>query len=178
MPVNYYACITPIQINAASIQELQLGRIRPYFRIGRGPMKEDSGNLWDYDAQYRVVMTNGIVIGHALVMGAGVALQARNRFPQLSRKLGKLVSEQGNVPYLLEQEGIITLPTKRHWKDKSDRTLIVSGITRLVALVNEHKISSVVMTRPGCGNGWLDWKDVKGDIEGLLDDRFTVLSGD
>ena len=140
-------------------------------------MKESSGDLWTIDAEYRVVTTNGIVTTNGLVMGAGVALQAKGRFPRLPRALGKLVREFGNVPFLLKQERLITLPTKNHWRDPSDISLIVSGVHRLVELVNGHNISSVAMTRPGCGNGWLDWDVVKAEIENVLDDRFVVLSG-
>lgn len=141
-------------------------------------MKEDSGDLWTYNAEYRVVTTNGVINSSgSLVMGAGVALQARQRFPRMPLELGLLVKMRGNVPFLFEQERVITLPTKNDWRDNSDLNLIVSSVKRLVALVDEREVSSVVMTRPGCGNGRLEWKDVKAEIEGLLDDRFTVLTG-
>lgn len=141
-------------------------------------MREDTGDLWSYEAEYRVVTTNNVVTPNGLVMGAGVALQAKRRFPELPLKLAKAVSKFGNVPILCKQEGIITLPTKRHWRDPSDIDLIVQSVKALVVLVDDNKIASVVMTRPGCGNGWLTWKDVKPQIEGVLDDRFTVLGGE
>lgn len=140
-------------------------------------MKEDSGNLWTYDAEFRVITTNGDVTKNGLVMGAGVALQAKRRFPDLPKRLGWLVTESGNQPYYFEREGIITLPTKHHWRNPSTIELIVSSIWKLVTLVDDLEITSVVMTRPGCGNGQLQWPDVRLVIEPLLDNRFTVLSG-
>lgn len=140
--------------------------------------KETSGDLWTYPAAYRVITTNGVVTSTAprkLVMGAGIAKQAKDMFPYLPETLGKLVLERGNIPLLLNHERIITLPTKHHWKDASDIGLIVSGILLLVELVDRNKIQSVVMTRPGCGNGWLSWDDVRPEIFPLLDSRFTVL---
>lgn len=141
-------------------------------------MKEASGDLWTFDAEFRCVTTNGVVTKYGLVMGAGVALQAKQRYPHLPEQLGRMVGEIGNFPFLFEQERIITIPTKWHWREKSSLNLIVCSIHKLVELVNDFEINSVVMTRPGCGNGQLSWEVVKAEIEKLLDDRFTVLTGE
>lgn len=141
-------------------------------------MKEDSGDIWAYSAEYHVITTNGVVKGDGqLVMGAGVALQAKKMYSQLPITLGGLVRESGNIPFLLTDHKLITLPTKNHWRDPSDIDLIVSGCHAMVALVNSFGIKSVAMPRPGCGYGKLNWNDVKAAIEHVLDDRFTVLNG-
>ncbi len=140
-------------------------------------MLEAKANLWDFPAEYRVVTTNGVTnIDSELVMGAGVALGAKQRFPDLPYKLGLWVEEYGNRPFLCREEGLISLPTKRHWKEDSDIELIVKSVKLLVAMVDKYGIQSVVMPRPGCGNGNLDWDSVRSRIEPLLDDRFTVVS--
>lgn len=112
-------------------------------------------------------------------MGAGVALRAKQFFPHLPQSLGIHVKSHGNIPYVDVHRGIITLPTKHHWRDDSDIDLIVSGVKRVVVLVNALPFPEerrIAMTRPGCGNGRLRWSDVKDAIEPLLDDRFFVLT--
>ena len=55
-----------------------------------GPMREVIGNLWDfYDRGAHVaITTNGSISGNNLaVMGRGVALEAKQRFPALPRQL-------------------------------------------------------------------------------------------
>lgn len=140
-------------------------------------MLEASGDLWEYPAEYRVVTTNAILRSNGcLVMGAGVAKQARDRFPGLDKKLGDLVKRYGNRPFLCREEDLITLPTKTNWREKSCPTLISRSVMELVRIVNKFNIASVVMTRPGCGNGGLEWSQVKPLLMDVLDDRFTVLA--
>ncbi len=140
-------------------------------------MLEATGDLWEYPAEYRVVTTNAIVKSDGkLVMGAGVALQARERFPGLDTKLGGWVKRYGNRPFLCRDENIITFPTKRHWRDASSLELIREGANELAKLVDKFKIKSVAMPRPGCGHGYLLWSQVRPLLLGVLDERFTVLS--
>lgn len=140
-------------------------------------MKEAKYNLWTFPAEYRCITTNGIVKNNGeLVMGAGIALEAKRRFPKLPMKLGEYVDEFGNVPFVCFEENIITFPTKHHWKDPSDLDLIVSSAKLIVNRVNVYTIGSVALTRPGCGNGNMVWSEVKPLIEDILDNRFTVCS--
>lgn len=139
-------------------------------------MLEATGDLWEYPAEYRVVTTNAIRRSNGcLVMGAGVAKQARDRFPGLDKKLGGLVEKFGSRPFLCREEDIITFPTKVHWKEHSSLRLIRWSLGELVRIVDKYNIQSVVMTRPGCGNGGLQWSQVRPLLVGVLDDRFTVL---
>jgi hypothetical protein len=103
-------------------------------------MIERQGDLWDIarwvhnDFQpWIVVPTNGQVgFNGRAVMGAGVALQAAQKFPNLPKELGRLLKLRGNTVQRFSDlalsggglEGtffdLITLPTKQHWKDPSD----------------------------------------------------------
>lgn len=143
-------------------------------------MQERVADLWSFPADLRVVTTNGVVgTSGNLIMGAGVAKKAMQVHPWLPATLGAWVKEHGNVPFIDVEAGIITLPTKHHWKDDSDINLIVSSVERVVVLVNALPFPEerrVAMTRPGCGNGRLQWSDVKDAIKHLLDDRFFVLT--
>lgn len=140
-------------------------------------MIEAAGDLWTHEAEYRLITTNGVIDEKGLlIMGAGVALDAKKRFPHLPYLLGGYVFEYGNRPFILKTEKIITFPTKRHWRDLSDVFLIRESAKLVVAIVDKFGIKSVVGTRPGCGNGGLDWKIVKPYIADVFDDRFTFVT--
>lgn len=140
-------------------------------------LQEAKGDLWTYPAGWRVVTTNGVV-SHSgnLIMGAGNALEAKKLFPGLPAKLGAWVDEHGNRPFICREEGILTLPTKRHWQDMSNALFIRDNVIKLVELVDKYKLHHIVMPRPGCGNGGLTWGFVAPYIDDILDERFTVIS--
>ena len=149
-------------------------------------MKELVGDVWDYhDAGHWVVITtNGTVsynynyYGHNEssaynVMGAGVAKQAKQRFPSLPYTVGNLIKLEGNVVYKLPRYRLYTFPVKTDWWKKADMRLIVRSCNQLARLAPENELT--FMVRPGCGVGRLAWRDVKPKIEHLLDDRFVVV---
>jgi len=156
-------------------------------------MREDRGNLWTYPADAVIITTNGVVKSDgSAVMGGGCAKEARDYFPGLDAKLGKLLQRVGNVPVCLGtwksyQGGITTLftfPTKHNWKATSSMDLIEASARELVRSVdimskfsdNPNYMKTMVLPRPGCGLGGLDWKDVGPMLHGILDDRFVCLT--
>lgn len=141
-------------------------------------MIEAVGDLWDYPAEWWCVPTNGVVVRGRLVMGAGVALEAKRRYPDLPRVLGGWVSRFGNVPWVCVEERVISFPTKHDWRGRASLQLIRESAERLVALADESGLVGVVLPRPGCGLGGLAWKDVRLAIGSVLDDRFTVVAND
>lgn len=145
-------------------------------------MKEERGELFTAgeDADATVVTTNGVVKGNGrAVMGRGTALRAANYFPNLSYKLGKAIKEGGNHVYVFEfddvERAIVTFPVKVHWREPANLDLIARSAAELVVVADSYNWQEVVLPRPGCGNGKLEWEDVKAVIESLLDDRFTVV---
>ena len=147
-------------------------------------MLEAVGDLWTYPAAYRLVPTNGVVRQCAsvvaangcaspvyeLVMGAGVALEAARCFPGLARTLGFHVHIRGNCPYPTGW-GVISFPTKHHWRDKADLDLI----RRSAEEVMLFPYQSFVLPRVGAGLGGLPWEDVRKLLAEILDNRFTVV---
>ncbi len=141
-------------------------------------MKEEQGDLWEHPANAFVITTNGFIRNDgAAVMGRGCAKQAATRWPDLPKVLGALLSSQGNKVFniCISNHRIVTLPVKHHWREKADLQLIEMSTRALVDLVDLQMWGNVRMVRPGCGNGQLDWSDVRPVIEPLLDDRFTVV---
>jgi len=144
-------------------------------------MKEIKGDIWDYHEQgnWIVITTNGFVKRDSTcVMGRGTARQAASKYPDLPYKLGHLISERGNCLHHDDNRGLIFFPVKHNWWEKADLELIEKSTKELVELFDKH-ISDypipIYMVRPGCGNGQLDWKDVKPILEKYLDNRFMVV---
>ena len=73
---------------------------------------------------------------------------------------------------------MINLPTKNHYANPSRLEWIDGGLQRIRTLIDEYGISSLAMPAPGCGNGGLDWTQVKPLIErhlGELSIQITVV---
>ena len=141
-------------------------------------MKEISGDIWDYHRQghWIVITTNGTVKNNGeCVMGKGIALQAKLKYPNLPFALASRLREHGNVPQCFHFCRLITFPTKYHWRQKSDLSLIEESCEALVEGMKLLDLPVLYMVRPGCSSGGLDWKDVKSILEKYLDDRFIVV---
>lgn len=139
------------------------------------------------DAWGICIPTNGTLKTNGeLVMGAGVARIAANKYPDLARNLGKKVKASGNHVYLgisrlsTSPYKIISFPTKEHWKNPSTITLIRQSAIELVGFTNQYdlnpQLDRVYLPVVGCGLGGLNWDlEVKPVLEEILDERFTVI---
>lgn len=136
------------------------------------------GNILDCDAEVLINTVN--TVG---VMGAGIALQFKKAFPENFKlyekevqngelQIGKLfIYETGN---LTNPKYIVNFPTKKDWKHPSKLAWVKEGLVELRKFILEKNIKSIAIPPLGCGNGKLDWNDVKPlilnyveDIEGL-----------
>jgi O-acetyl-ADP-ribose deacetylase (regulator of RNase III)/uncharacterized protein YwgA len=100
------------------------------------------------------------------VMGKGVALEFKKRFPGMfddyaarcERKQVRL-----GEPYLyrdLAGTMVVNFPTKDHWRSPSRLADIERGLDYFVAHNAEWGISSIAFPPLGCGNGGLEWSEV------------------
>ncbi len=108
------------------------------------------------------------------VMGKGIALQFRNKWPENFRayeaackakqvRPGRMfVFDSGG---LMKPNFIINFPTKDHWRGKSRMEFVRNGLADLVAQIRRLGIRSIAIPPLGCGNGGLDWAEVKPLIE-------------
>ena len=144
-------------------------------------MIEAVADLWTIKADVRCITTNGIVKSDGrAVMGRGVALQARNRFPDIDLALGKSIRVWGNHvmpiwPNADRTEWIVSFPVKEHWRDKADLALIARSCEELTEWVDFCEWETILLPRPGCGAGGLRWDTVKPVLQLKLDDRFLVI---
>ncbi len=130
------------------------------------------GNLLDapVDALVNTVNTVG-------VMGKGIALMFKERFPENFRayaaacKAGEVRVGEMFVQASAELEGprwIINFPTKQDWRHPSRSEWIESGLVSLKNVIREKSIRSVALPPLGCGNGGLEWGEVRPMIEEAL----------
>lgn len=111
------------------------------------------------------------------VMGRGVALQFKRRFPE-NFKAYKAACERGEVQpgrmfvfdtgQLTHPRYIINFPTKRHWRSDSRMGDIDAGLVALVETIRERGITSIAVPPLGSGNGGLRWENVRPRIEQAL----------
>jgi O-acetyl-ADP-ribose deacetylase (regulator of RNase III) len=122
------------------------------------------------DALVNTVNTEG-------VSGRGIALQFKLRFPQ-NYKAYRAAAKRGDVqigkmlPIWIGSLGgpkwIINFPTKRHWRTQSRLDEIELGLDDLVRVITKLEIRSIAIPPLGCGNGGLEWRDVRPLIEEKL----------
>lgn len=148
-------------------------------------MTEVYGNLWTVSTEWLCITTNGTLKkGGRCVMGAGCALQARKRFPDLDRHLGEKIRQKGNhVHYLgringTENRLLFSFPVKEHWREEADLNLIRRSCEELRALWLRAPSSPIVtIPRPGCGCGQLDYESVRPLLsEMLLEEAFQIIT--
>ncbi len=124
-----------------------------------------NGNLFESNAEALVNTVN--TVG---VMGKGVALQFKNRYPenyklyQLACKkeqviIGKMFITSTNS--LMNPKWIINFPTKKDWKHNSSYSYIESGLDDLRKFLIENKVESIAIPPLGSGLGGLEWEKVK-----------------
>lgn len=128
------------------------------------------GSLFENPAQALVNPVN--TVG---VMGKGLALQFRERFPEMFADYARACAagelEVGRVHVFdrgadhTRARWIIHFPTKRHWREPSRMADVEAGLLALVAAVTELKIKSVAVPALGCGLGGLRWSDARPLIE-------------
>jgi hypothetical protein len=146
-------------------------------------MRQTTGDLWALDGDARCITTNGTLKKDARgVMGRGVARQAKQRYLGLEGRLGKHLVRWGNhVGVLLEasedcQMPLVCVPVKHQWDDAhASLELIRQSMWELVQLTEARGWETVILPRPGCGNGQLKWEYVEQVIAPILDDRFVVV---
>ena len=141
-------------------------------------MREVSGDLWELHEKGAIVCitTNGAVSrqGRAQLL-RGCARQAAGRFPDLASRLGALIAADGNHVHDLGG-GLVSFPVEETPYDNPDPDIIRRSAMELVELADRRHWQEIILPRPGCGSGGLDWKDVRPHIEPLLDDRFVVIT--
>lgn len=113
------------------------------------------------------------------VMGKGIALMFKEAYPlnfklydeackRKEVRIGHMfVTETGELD---GPRWIINFPTKQHWRQPTKLQWVIDGLADLRRVIEEKGIRSVAVPPLGCGNGGLDWADVRPAIEHALGD--------
>ena len=135
------------------------------------------GSLLDADVEALVNTVN--TVG---VMGKGLALQFKRRFPSNFEvyagacrrgevQVGRMLVVE--ITQRLVTRFIINFPTKKHWRDPSRLEYVRSGLVALVSEIRTRDIRSIAIPPLGCGNGGLTWSEIRP----LIDQAMIELPG-
>lgn len=122
-----------------------------------------TGDMFSSPAQTLVIPTN--TVG---VMGAGVALEAKIRWPRIAEDYYRMC-RQGHVQigtlacYNADEDNrlVVLFPTKIHWRDGSKVEYIQIGLRNFAALWKIMGVESAAFPALGCGLGGLQWDTVR-----------------
>lgn len=165
-------------------------------------MKEAKGDLFSIACDALCVTTNGFVKSNGeAVMGRGCAKQLAQLWPDTPKVLGRLLLTHGNRMHVISagEPAVLSFPVKpvskicegndhvSHmsfkpgdvipgWACKADIEIIKQSAHQLVELTDRMGYRTVILPRPGCGAGELDWETVRPVLAEILDDRFTCYT--
>lgn len=102
------------------------------------------------------------------VMGAGIALDAKLRWPPVFERY-RAACENGEVAIgrnlLVTRQSaeldVICFPTKHRWRNPSKLSYIRDGLVDLRRIVDQTAIPSIALPHLGCSHGGLRWPQVE-----------------
>lgn len=118
-------------------------------------------NIFESNAQVLVNTVN--TVG---VMGKGLAKEFKRIYPEMF-KVYQLYCEDGSLAtgklqiYRTPNKWILNFPTKENWRNPSKLEYVEAGLKKFVDNYLKQGIKSVSFPMLGCGNGGLEWNEVK-----------------
>lgn len=132
-----------------------------------------TGNL--FDAEVDAIVNTVNTVG---VMGKGIALMFKERFPENFRAYAaacKADEVRVGSMFVTERHDlvdgprwIVNFPTKRDWRHPSRPEWIAEGLRDLSTFIRDNDVRSIAVPPLGAGNGGLDWSRVRPLIEAEL----------
>ena len=129
-----------------------------------------SGNIFTTSCQTLVNTVN--CVG---VMGAGIALEYKYRYPEMFEKYVTLCREKKievgklwiyNVPD--KDRKILNFPTKNHWRYPTKLEYLEKGLEKFIDTYKEKNITSIAFPLLGAQNGGIDPQTSKSVMEKYL----------
>lgn len=162
-------------------------------------MIKKTGDIWSvlYDKGPDVIfiLVNGVISWKGLVMGAGQALEAKNRFPELPQIAATYIRLNPKsklnynsiwifppflIPHIVlpigcEAKELGLFQTKLHFNDPSPLEMVRGNIKdfHLIALGKEGSQKRFHLPTPGIGFGKLKYSDIEPDLRLLPDNVFV-----
>ena len=118
-------------------------------------MRVLTGNIFTTECQTIVNTVN--CVG---VMGAGIALECRLRYPEMYERYADLCERRlidiGKLwIYKAPERWVLNFPTKRHWKKESKPEYLHRGLSRFLETYRERGIESIAFPLLGASHGGL-----------------------
>lgn len=106
-------------------------------------------------------------------MGKGVAKGFKTRYPAMYKEYREICDEGDLQIGLLHlwrgpDKWVLNFPTKTTWRKPSELHYVKAGLHKFVSVFEDLHISSISFPPLGCGNGNLDWADVRPLMESYL----------
>jgi len=130
-----------------------------------------NGNI--FEAKTEAIVNTVNCVG---VWGAGLAITFKIKYPGVfidyKNECDLGLYKPGTVRIYMYRQNPVKLPiyvvcfaTKDHWREPSNLDWIKQGLSTLADIIRINGIKSIAIPKLGCGNGKLEWKDVKPLIE-------------
>lgn len=126
------------------------------------------GDIFDSPAQVIVNTVN--TVG---VMGKGLALSFKQRYPGMFEAYRNACEKHqlttGKLMlFYAPDHWLLLFPTKENWRNPSKLEYIEKGLYKFVSTYADKSITSIAFPRLGCGNGELNWDEVRPLMEKYL----------
>lgn len=133
--------------------------------------KGDMWTIWQ-EADLFCITTNSYIRSDgALVMGRGIALQTKQRFPGVEFALGKRIRHLGLYGLLVSEKWpaakLAAFQVKRHFAHAAELDIIRHSAAMLAEWAEAHPQAQVHLNFPGIGYGRLEYDQVLPIIETL-----------
>lgn len=117
---------------------------------------ETTGDIFSYVGTHKII----IPTNQYGVMGAGLALQAKQKYPDIQKYYQKFLHTTNDTRtpwYHDEFPDLILAPTKRHWSEKSN----IDDIAAVLLALSKIEGGPFAIPEMGCGLGGLTWSHTK-----------------
>ena len=109
------------------------------------------------------------------VMGKGLAQAFKEREPKMFEAYKRICDEKRLEPGKLwlwrgSPNWILNFPTKVHWRNPSKLEWVEAGLVKFASAYEAQGISEISFPKLGCGNGNLEWDEVRPLMERYLGD--------
>ena len=142
------------------------------------------GNIWAAPLPVLIVITTNadVKANGELIMGAGIALEARNKIPTLPLECGKIVLDKGAMygfqiirhPRTQGKAGLGIFQTKLGWTANSDVNLIENSAGMLREYAQYNADVPIRLNYPGIGLGRLKKEFVLPILEKYFSDLENI----
>ncbi|MBY6003287.1 macro domain-containing protein [Salipiger bermudensis] len=123
-----------------------------------------------FDANTQTLVNTVNCVG---VMGKGIAKAFKQREPSMFKAYKDVCEKKLLEPGKLwlwrgSEQWILNFPTKKHWRSPSRFEWIEAGLEKFVETYEDQGVTDIAFPKLGCGNGNLEWRDVKPLMESYL----------